>query len=147
MSKRISQNEWLIGQQRKSIESKDEQILALKKQVEDLSKKLEDKIIENQLTKNAYMEMSESKFWKMTLPLQNMMDKIRSFRHKEVVVDESVAVDKHLIEKGDHVLILSTESALFYCLNIQKQLERFGVQCEILREEPVEYLDGLYFVI
>ena len=59
MSKRISQNEWLIGQQRKSIESKDEQILALKKQVEDLSKKLEDKIIENQLTKNAYMEMSE----------------------------------------------------------------------------------------
>lgn len=99
MSKRISQNEWLIGQQRKSIESKDEQILALKKQVEDLSKKLEDKIIENQLTKNAYMEMSESKFWKMTLPLQNMMDKIRSFRHEEVVVDESVAIDKHLIEK------------------------------------------------
>ena len=146
MSKRISQNEWLIGQQRKSIESKDEQILALKKQVEDLSKKLEDKIIENQLTKNAYMEMSESKFWKMTLPLQNMMDKIRSFRHEEVVVDESVAIDKHLIEKGDHVLILSTESALFYCLNIQKQLEQFGVQCEILREEPVEYLDELYFV-
>ena len=79
--------------------------------------------------------MSESKFWKMTLPLQNMMDKIRSFRHEEVVVDESVAIDKHLIEKGDHVLILSTESALFYCLNIQKQLEQFGVQCEILREE------------
>ena len=58
MSKRISQNEWLIDQQRKSIESKDEQILALKKQVEDLSKKLEDKTIENQLAKNAYMEMS-----------------------------------------------------------------------------------------
>lgn len=146
MREKISQNEWLIGQQKKSIESKDEQILALKKQVEDLSKKLEDKTIENQLTKNAYMEMSESKFWKMTLPLQNMMDKIRSFRHEEVVVDESVAIDKHLIEKGDHVLILSTESALFYCLNIQKQLEQFGVQCEILREEPVEYLDELYFL-
>ena len=58
MREKISQNEWLIGQQRKSIESKDEQILALKKQVEDLSKKLEDKTIENQLTKNAYMEMS-----------------------------------------------------------------------------------------
>ena len=146
MREKISQNEWLIGQQKKSIESKDEQILALKKQVEDLSKKLEDKTIENQLTKNAYMEMSESKFWKMTLPLQNMMDKIRSFRHEEVVVDESVAIDKHLIEKGDHVLILSTESALFYCLNIQKQLEQFGVQCEILREKPVEYLDELYFL-
>ena len=57
MSKRISQNEWLIDQQRKSIESKDEQILALKKQVEDLSKKLEDKTIENQLTKNAYPQL------------------------------------------------------------------------------------------
>ena len=148
MSKRISQNEWLINQQRKSIESKDEQILALKKQVEDFSKKLEDKTIENQLTKNAYMEMSESKFWKMTLPLQNMMDKIRSFRHEEVVVeDDSEIVQKHLIEKGDHVLILSTESALFYCSNMQKQLEHFGVQCEILREEPVEYLDELYFVV
>lgn len=147
MREKISQNKWLIDQQRKSIESKDEQILALKKQVEDLSKKLEDKTIENQLTKNAYMEMSESKFWKMTLPLQNMMDKIRSFRHEEVVVDENVAVDNHLIEKGDHVLILSTESALFYCLQIQKQLESFGVQCEILKEEPVEYLDRLYFVV
>lgn len=147
MREKISQNEWLIGQQRKSIESKDEQILALKKQVEDLSKKLEDKTIENQLTKNAYMEMSESKFWKMTLPLQNMMDKIRSFRHEEVVVNENVAVDKQLIENGDYVLILSTESALFYCSNIQKQLERFGVQCEILKEEPVEYLDRLYFVV
>lgn len=147
MREKISQNEWLIDQQRKSIESKDEQILALKKQVEDLSQKLEDKTIENQLTKNAYMEMSESKFWKMTLPLQNMMDKIRSFRHEEVIVDENVVVDKHLIEKGDHVLILSTESALFYCLHIQKQLEYFGVQCEILKEEPVEYLDALYFVV
>lgn len=147
MREKISQNEWLIDQQRKSIESKDEQILALKKQVEDLSKKLEDKTIENQLTKNAYMEMSESKFWKMTLPLQNMMDKIRSFRHEEVVVNENVAVDKQLIENGDYVLILSTESALFYCSNIQKQLERFGVQCEILKEEPVEYLDRLYFVV
>lgn len=147
MREKISQNEWLIGQQRKSIESKDEQILALKKQVEDLSKKLEDKTIENQLTKNAYMEMSESKFWKMTLPLQNMMDKIRSFRHEEVVVNENVAVDKQLIENGDYVLILSTESALFYCSNIQKQLEHFGVQCEILKEEPVEYLDRLYFVV
>lgn len=147
MSKRISQNEWLIGQQRKSIESKDEQILALKKQVEDLSKKLEDKTIENQLTKNAYMEMSESKLWKMTLPLQNMMDKIRSFRHEEVAVNENVAVDNHLIEKGDHVLILSTESALFYCLQIQKQLEHFGAKCEILKEAPVEYLDALYFVV
>ena len=147
MREKISQNEWLIDQQRKSIESKDEQILALKKQVEDLSKKLEDKTIENQLTKNAYMEMSESKFWKMTLPLQNMMDKIRSFRHEEVAVNENVAVDKQLIENGDHVLILSTESALFYCSNIQKQLEHFGVQCEILREEPVEYLDALYFVV
>lgn len=147
MREKISQNEWLIGQQRKSIESKDEQILALKKQVEDLSKKLEDKTIENQLTKNAYMEMSESKFWKMTLPLQNMMDKIRSFRHEEVAVNENVAVDKQLIENGDHVLILSTESALFYCSNIQKQLEHFGVQCEILKEEPVEYLDRLYFVV
>lgn len=147
MREKISQNKWLIDQQRKSIESKDEQILALKKQMEDLSKKLKDKTIENQLTKNAYMEMSESKFWKMTLPLQNMMDKIRSFRHEEVVVDENVAVDKHLIEKGDHVLILSTESALFYCSNIQKQLEHFGVQCEILKEEPVGYLDALYFVV
>lgn len=147
MREKISQNEWLIDQQRKSIESKDEQILALKKQVEDLSKKLEDKTIENQLTKNAYMEMSESKFWKMTLPLQNMMDKIRSFRHEEVAVNENVAVDKQLIENGDHVLILSTESALFYCSNIQKQLEHFGVQCEILKEEPVEYLDRLYFVV
>ena len=147
MREKISQNKWLIDQQRKSIESKDEQILALKKQVEDLSQKLEDKTIENQLTKNAYMEMSESKFWKMTLPLQNMMDKIRSFRHEEVVVDENVPVDKHLIEKGNHVLILSTESALFYCSNIQKQLESFGVRCEILKEEPVEYLDALYFVV
>ena len=147
MREKISQNKWLIDQQRKSIESKDEQILALKKQVEDLSEKLEDKTIENQLTKNAYMEMSESKFWKMTLPLQNMMDKIRSFRHEEVAVNENVAVDKQLIENGDHVLILSTESALFYCTNIQKQLERFGVQCEILKEEPVEYLDALYFVV
>lgn len=147
MREKISQNEWLIDQQRKSIESKDEQILALKKQVEDLSQKLEDKTIENQLTKNAYMEMSESKFWKMTLPLQNMMDKIRSFRHEKVIVDENVVVDKHLIEKGDHVLILSTESALFYCSNIQKQLEHFGAQCEILKEEPVEYLDALYFVV
>lgn len=147
MREKISQNKWLIDQLRKSIESKDEQILALKKQMEDLSKKLKDKTIENQLTKNAYMEMSESKFWKMTLPLQNMMDKIRSFRHEEVVVDENVAVDKHLIEKGDHVLILSTESALFYCSNIQKQLEHFGVQCEILKEEPVGYLDALYFVV
>lgn len=40
MREKISQNEWLIGQQRKSIESKDEQILALKKQVEDLQKNL-----------------------------------------------------------------------------------------------------------
>ena len=147
MLKKENQKDYEIDFQRKIINDKDSYIFSLRKQVEDLSKKLEDKTIENQLTKNAYMEMSESKFWKMTLPLQNMMDKIRSFRHKEVVVDESVAVDKHLIEKGDHVLILSTESALFYCLNIQKQLERFGVQCEILREEPVEYLDGLYFVV
>ncbi len=147
MREKISQNKWLIDQQKKCIESKDEQILALKKQVEDLSQKLEDKTIENQLTKNAYMEMSESKFWKMTLPLQNMMDKIRSFRHEEVSVDENLAVDKHLIEKGDHVLILSTESSLSYCSNIQKQLEHFGVQCEILKEEPVGYLDALYFVV
>ena len=147
MLKKENQKDYEIDFQRKIINDKDSYIFSLRKQVEDLSKKLEDKTIENQLTKNAYMEMSESKFWKMTLPLQNMMDKIRSFRHKEVVVDESVAVDKHLIEKGDHVLILSTESALFYCLNIQKQLERFGVQCEILREEPVEYLDALYFVV
>ena len=47
MCEKISQNEWLIDQQRKSIESKDEQILALKKQVENLSQKLEDKTIEN----------------------------------------------------------------------------------------------------
>ncbi len=147
MLKKENQKDYEIDFQRKIINDKDSYIFSLRKQVEDLSKKLEDKTIENQLTKNAYMEMSESKFWKMTLPLQNMMDKIRSFRHKEVVVDESVAVDKHLIEKGDHVLILSTESALFYCLNIQKQLEQFGVQCEILREEPVEYLDRLYFVV
>lgn len=147
MREKISQNKWLIDQQKKCIESKDEQILALKKQVEDLSQKLEDKTIENQLTKNAYMEMSESKFWKMTLPLQNMMDRIRSFRHEEVSVDENLAVDKHLIEKGDYVLILSTESSLSYCSNIQKQLEHFGVQCEILKEEPVGYLDALYFVV
>lgn len=147
MLKKENQKDYEIDFQRKIINDKDSYIFSLRKQVEDLSKKLEDKTIENQLTKNAYMEMSESKFWKMTLPLQNMMDKIRSFRHEEVVVDERVAVDKHLIEKGDHVLILSTESALFYCLNIQKQLEQFGVQCEILREEPVEYLDRLYFVV
>lgn len=147
MLKKENQKDYEIDFQRKIINDKDSYIFSLRKQVEDLSKKLEDKTIENQLTKNAYMEMSESKFWKMTLPLQNMMDKIRSFRHEEVVVDERVAVDKHLIEKGDHVLILSTESALFYCLNIQKQLEQFGVQCEILREEPVEYLDELYFVV
>lgn len=147
MLKKENQKDYEIDFQRKIINDKDSYIFSLRKQVEDLSKKLEDKTIENQLTKNAYMEMSESKFWKMTLPLQNMMDKIRSFRHEEVAVNESVAVDKHLIEKGDHVLILSTESALFYCLNIQKQLEQFGVQCEILREEPVEYLDELYFVV
>ena len=44
-------------------------------------------------------------------------------------------------------MILSTESALFYCLQIQKQLKHFGVQCEILKQEPVEYLDALYFVV
>lgn len=147
MLKKENQKDYEIDFQRKIINDKDSYIFSLKKQVEDLSQKLEDKTIENQLTKNAYMEMSESKFWKMTLPLQNMMDKIRSFRHEEVVVDENVPVDKHLIEKGDHVLILSTESALFYCLHIQKQLEYFGVQCEILKEEPVEYLDALYFVV
>lgn len=147
MLKKGNQKDYEIDFQRKIINDKDSYIFSLRKQVEDLSKKLEDKTIENQLTKNAYMEMSESKFWKMTLPLQNMMDKIRSFRHEEVVVDENVAVDKHLIEKGDHVLILSTESALFYCSNIQKQLEHFGVQCEILKEEPAEYLDALYFVV
>lgn len=147
MLKKENQKDYEIDFQRKIINDKDSYIFSLRKQVEDLSKKLENKTIENQLTKNAYMEMSESKFWKMTLPLQNMMDKIRSFRHEEVVVDENVPVDKHLIEKGDHVLILSTESALFYCLHIQKQLEYFGVQCEILKEEPVEYLDALYFVV
>ena len=54
MREKISQNEWLIDQQRKSIESKDEQILALKKQVEDLSQKLEDKTI-------ALVDLSEGK--------------------------------------------------------------------------------------
>ena len=147
MLKKENQKDYEIDFQRKIINDKDSYIFSLRKQVEDLSKKLEDKTIENQLTKNAYMEMSESKFWKMTLPLQNMMDRIRSFRHEEVSVDENLAVDKHLIEKGDYVLILSTESSLSYCSNIQKQLEHFGVQCEILKEEPVGYLDALYFVV
>ena len=97
MLKKEDQKDYEINFQRKIINDKDSYIFSLRKQVEDLSQKLEDKTIENQLTKNAYMEMSESKFWKMTLPLQNMMDKIRSFRHEKVIVDENVVVDKHLI--------------------------------------------------
>ena len=62
MLKKENQKDYEIDFQRKIINDKDSYIFSLRKQVEDLSKKLEDKTIENQLTKNAYMEMSESKF-------------------------------------------------------------------------------------
>ena len=49
MLKKENQKDYEIDFQRKIINDKDSYIFSLRKQVEDLSKKLEDKTIENQM--------------------------------------------------------------------------------------------------
>lgn len=150
-----AQQEWLLNEYQQSLTEKDQTIFSLHKEMDDLKiemnhlkKELNDKTIENQLTKNAYLQMCESKFWKMTLPLQNLLDR---WRKQEIVETEQhfeeVVTEKKLLCKGDCVTILATLESTYYCKLIQSRLYEIGVTCSIVYEEPEMYEDHLYFVV
>ena len=155
MNTKDKQQEWLISHYKNVVIDKDETVFSLKKEIDDLnreieklSKALNDKTIENQLTKNAYLQISESKFWKMTLPLQNLLDKCRGNQKEKVDIPEEMLLEKKkLLNKGDSVIIMATLESKYYCELIQSRLNDIGISCSILDEEPEEYEDLLYFVV
>lgn len=128
------------------IQKKDEQLISLIEENQALKKQLADKTIENQLTKNAYTEIVNSHFWRMTLPIQNILNKIRHEDELKEVDNQTSHQEKKLIQKGDTVIIL-TPRYHFYCELLKFYLEEFGVKVKMIFSEPNIYSENLYFVV
>ena len=147
MTNNNKQIQYELSEYKKSLNEKDKTILSLKKEVEELTQKLNDKTIENQLTKNAYLGISESKFWKITLPLQNLLDKIRGTGAIEETMISDEQENKQLLNDCDNIIFLTTVEGKYYCELIQSVLKERNISCEIIFEEPPKYNDQLYFVV
>ncbi len=147
MTNKQTQLEYELSEYKKSLNDKDKTILSLKKEVEELTKQLNDKTIENQLTKNAYLQMCESKFWKMTLPLQNVLDKFRGSHTFEETTTVNKEEKRKILNDGESIIILATVEAKYYCELICSILKERSISCEMFFEEPDHYKDQLYFVV